>query len=117
MSKKYTLNKTWKLCLEMWTWIVKEWKRTGKNVSSLKEQWLKEHGFGEISLNCFFCEYRVIHKREAPNSICLGCPASFVDPKFSCINALYDYEDHPDKFLNKIRALNRKRLKAKAVKK
>ena len=106
------LERSWKLCIEMWTWIVKEWRRTNKRSLSLKAQWMDEHGFkDDITADCFFCEYNAQHRKEEAG--CVKCPARLIDPNFDCGNEEYDYEHHPDKFLNKIRALNRKRLKAK----
>lgn len=113
--KRLTLNETWVLCLRMWKWIAGQ-KRKGniKCVPILKEQWLKEHGFGrkKIRADCFFCEYAFQH-REAFDT-CKSCPGQIINPRFACGNTTYDYQLKPIAFYKKLVSLNKKRKKKKA---
>ncbi len=114
--KKQNLDETWRLCLKMWKWIVKEWRKgKGQNVEILKAVWLKKNHFKDIKDDCFFCNYavRVFKRGRLEKYVCYYCPAAKIDKEFSCVLSECNYFRSPDKFLNKLRALNRKRLKAK----
>ena len=105
-----TLEKTWQKCLKMWRWIVKEWKE-GRNldIDTLKEQWLQKNDFGASLLSdCYFCNY--------DHDGCNKCPGRLVLPSFNCWDDKYNFKRHPDKFLQKLEQLNKKR-KDKSVKK
>lgn len=106
-----TLDKTWKECLRMWKWIVKQIdKGTDESIGTLKVQWLDEHGYGNnnIQAGCFFCHY-ITEKSED----CSICPGYLVDKKFSCQNKTYDYEYKPKKFYKKLLELDTKRRRKK----
>ena len=109
------LNETWRLCLSMWRWIAEEQKRgNNKLVLSLKVEWLQKHGFEEdfIENDCFFCRYAVVHKARVRNTVgCSDCPGTKVDRLFTCFDNDYSYYYKPIAFYNKLRALNRKRIK------
>ncbi len=114
--KRLTLNETWVLCLAMWKWIAEQVKKGEVDVKGLKEQWLKEHGFGKIYIpeNCFFCA----HARRYDNEKVCGCakkmcPGALVNKRFSCTNKTYNYEIKPIAFYNKLVSLNSKRKKGK----
>ena len=108
--KKLTLNETWTECLKMWKWIASQ-KRKGdiNSVHFLKEQWLGNNGYKEMSIrsNCFFCEY--ISKCGRGN--CGYCPGKKIDPEFSCCFSDYDYSYEPILFYKEIKRLNNIRLK------
>lgn len=105
--KKLTLNQTWTLCLRMWKWIAKEWKKTGDSVSDLKKQWLKENGF-EVScwesINCFFCVFDAAHDPEAE---CRCCPGVLVDSGFVCGDEEHSWASDPPAFYAELLRLNR----------
>ena len=104
--RKYSLDKTWRLCIEMWEWIVAKWKKDkGLSISVLKKEWLDMKGIEDIESDCFFCEY---DKYFYDN--CDSCPGRLVSRQFNCGNSSYRYSRKPDKFLAKIKALNKKRL-------
>ncbi len=107
--KKLTLNQTWTLCLRMWRWIAKEWKKTGKSVHLLKIEWLKQNGFNPkaISCECFFCE-RDNQQREEGENYCHHCPARQINPNFHCEQIKeYFYAEKPIAFLAELLRLNR----------
>jgi len=111
---KYSLDKTWELCLEMWPDLVAEWKKTGKDIIVLKGNWMERKGFEDILNDCFFCHYA--GQDEYGGADCTNCPAILVDPGFDCKNSNYYYRDKPDLFLAKIVELNKRRLKMKCAK-
>ena len=111
MKKKMTLNKTWKECLRMWKWIVKQ---TGNNVyessfvvDSLKYRWLKEHGYkpSTICCFCFFCEITA----DGAGYHCTKCPGVKVSRYFRCTNLTYFWAKYPAKFYKKLLQLDAKR--------
>lgn len=105
-----TLEKTWQKCLKMWRQIVKEWKENRYlDVEVLKENWLQKND-PDVSLlsDCYFCNY--------DDNGCNKCPGRLVSPSFDCTDDRYNFEYHPDKFLQKLEQLNRKR-KDKSIKK
>lgn len=107
--KRLTLNETWKLCLSMWWWIAGQKKKGNtSNINNLKWEWLEGHGFdyGEISEDCFFCEY--ITQKDIG---CVNCPGKMVSKRFSCTKTTYHYQSKPIAFYNKLVSLNRKRRK------
>lgn len=109
------LNKTWRLCLSMWRWIAEERKKgNNKGVWPLKVEWLQKHGFEKDSIenDCFFCDYALTHKaRIKTENGCPRCPGTKVDRSFFCVGDDYNYHYRPIAFYNKLRALNRKRMK------
>ena len=97
--KKLSLEETWRLCLEMWKWIAEEWEKDNtKRVAALKQQWLKEHGFENVSSSCFFCAYA--------KSGCGLCPARLVEENFLCDDSEHDYLTKPVEFYHKIVSLH-----------
>jgi hypothetical protein len=114
-----TLEETWKNCLSMWRWIAKEVRKGNKKYpSDLKTEWLAKHGIekDEIYNDCFFCEHAATHAtRNAAAITCPTCPGSRADKTFDCQHEDYCFSKNPIAFYNKLRALNRKRLKAKQV--
>ena len=94
--KKLTLDQTWDLCLQMWKWIVEEWKKDSKdnkdseNVEDLKYAWLDNHGYNAetIAHQCFFCEYTASHVKKRVlgyDRYCDLCPGRKVDATFDCL--------------------------------
>jgi len=104
--KKYSLSKTWRLCLEMWRWVKKMQRETGRYVIDLKSEWCGERGLANLENHCFFCDYA---KDERGVSICKRCPAILIDPHFNCCDPEYSYHRVND-FYAKISELNRIRL-------
>lgn len=107
MTKKLTLEQTWKYCLAMWKWIIKEGKKDeSSGVISLKRRWMIKHPqFSHIEADCFFCHYDRGQEGEA----CLNCPGVLVDKRFSCGENAYDHRTTPAKFYKKLVELNKKR--------
>ena len=112
--KRMNLDESWKLCMSMWRWIAEQIRAGCEySVDVLKEQWLKKHGYkigkyGEyITGNCFFCTYITSCGKEE----CSFCPGKKVDGTFNCMRKDYDFFGRPIAFYNKLRSLNRKRLK------
>ena len=99
--KKLTLDKTWEQCLIMWQWIVRQ--PCPRDISWLKQKWLKKYGFNDICCDCFFCEHD-------NHRTCTCCPGYKVDKNFNCGNKEYDYHSKPAAFLRKLNELNKKRL-------
>lgn len=108
--KKRTLNQTWTLCLRMWRKISREWAEGIMDIHQLKEKWLKENGFEDITADCFFCDY--------DNASCRSCPGKLIDPEFDCTFTPYDYKDNPPGFYKELLRLNRirKDIKCKNIK-
>ena len=102
------LEDTWTNCLAMWKWIaeqVKSGEADYTDAGRLKRQWLVEHKYVYIYLNCFFCDY----VKGYGNINCEKCPGALVDKSFRCGNILYDYICKPIKFYEKLVELNKKR--------
>ena len=109
---KMTLDEAWKNSISMWRWVASQKrKHPYSDVSRLKRVWLKKHGFDLIVCNCFFCEYD--DKKGGAKLLCAFCPGILVEEDFGCCCEGYDWERTPIAFYNKIRSLNRKRLKGK----
>ena len=108
--KKLNLDETWKKCLLMWRWIIRQ--PCPRNVLRLKEKWLKKNGFdyGDIESDCFFCDYANRYMG------CFSCPGGKVEKNFSCCNYDYHYFYKPVAFLKKITELNKIRLAKKEKK-
>ena len=108
MRKPRTLDECWAACIEMLTWMVNQLeKHPYSNITTLKEKWVKLHGYEEINLNCFFCEWDETHGKTRKD--CRYCPARYVDGKFNCNNVEYRWNKRPKTFLAKIKALDKKR--------
>ena len=107
--KRLTLNETWKLCLSMWRWIARQWKKRNISADGLKEEWLDNHGFAYegIDKDCFFCKYT----QQNNDGDCDACPGKMVSERFSCTKITHHYQYKPIAFYNKLVSLNRKRLK------
>lgn len=104
-----TLNQTWKNCLRMWKWIVKQVKKGRTNVENLKEEWLEEHEFtNPLWSDCFFCDYDAQHS-SGNDECCSKCPGRLVSKSFNCMESGYDYQDRPEKFYQKLLQLDAKR--------
>ena len=106
--KKLTLDETWKQCLKMWRWIVRQLReRPYANIGSLKREWLDSHGFGDVALDsdCFFCEWA--------DGDCGKCPGVKVRKDFECMDTDYDFANEPAAFLREITRLNKIRLAKK----
>lgn len=103
--KKLTLNETWKRCLRMWRWIVKEWEKDNTQiVGILKEIWLEKYDpDANLEYDCYFCNYYM-------ESNCSNCPPVLVNKKFRCWNSSYSFDCKPNKFLAKLEQLNKIRL-------
>lgn len=104
---KLTLNQTWRECIRMWKWIVKNCDGNSRLVEVLKAQWLKGHGYTKVDSNCFFCEYDGQHTQQEIG--CPECPGKLADKRFSCGRVTYSYIDLPKKFLKKLLELDAKR--------
>jgi hypothetical protein len=106
--ERISLEETWRICLNMWRWIVMQRKRGDRrSVNKLKTEWLEKHSFDiYIEAECFFCAY--VSKR---NSGCRLCPGAKVDGEFRCFNRKYHWVTRPVAFYEKIKELNRKRKK------
>lgn len=107
--KKLTLNQTWVLCLRMWRWIAKEWKKLEEDPHDIhywvvlqKAKWLRDHGYASIKNNCFFCE-RVDDRVHVID--CVDCPGALVDSEFHCYDAGWCFD--PPRFLSELLRLNR----------
>jgi len=110
MHNKMTLDEAWKNSISMWRWVASQKrKHPYSDVSRLKRVWLKKHGFDSIFCNCFFCEYD--DNENTAGALCDFCPGVLVDKDFGCCYKGYNWWDAPIAFYNKIRSLNRKRLK------
>lgn len=109
MTKKLTLNRTWKLCLAMWKWITETWK-PGMNVYYLKGQWLQAHDYEikNIISDCFFCNYDVNHRKDEEFE-CSSCPGKLVSKRFNCCRLSYCHNIKPLKFYKKLLQLDAKR--------
>jgi len=107
-KKRLTLNNVWKLCVDgLWKYVAKR-KRAGdkRPVFELKRVWMNRHGYkdGEISADCFFCEYNAQHPGDED---CSNCPGKLVDNTFDCSNESYYYSDKPCDFLDELMRLNK----------
>jgi len=114
--KKITLNETWKRCLAMWQWIVKELKaRPEADISELKEEWVdKNHPEDLAGTLCYFCDWHNAHRKAKGQGCCLGCPGCpgcLVSPRFNCYKA--GWGTNPARFLRTLKRLNKKRLAKK----
>lgn len=101
-----SLKETWKDCMSLWGFIYRK-KMAGdkRSVYKLKIEWTdKREQAGETHSMCFFCLYDAKRKTG-----CATCPGVKVDPDFDCYNPLYNFNDNPVAFYNKLRSLNRKR--------
>ena len=112
MSKRYTVDETWELCLKMWKWISRQCKGRSegwcrKNVDLLKRQWLVTNGFtvGDIENDCFFCEYAT-----SGLDSCRSCPTKAIERNSHCMNSENHFEIIPRKFYAELRRLNKIRL-------
>lgn len=99
-TQKMTLDETWKNCLKLWKFVARR-VRGHTTVYDLKAEWMDEHNFYGVELNCFFCE--------ASAGNCRTCPGAIIDPDFRCDNDEYDWNNHPIKFYKELVSLNRKR--------
>ncbi len=109
MAKKMSkLDLCWKNCLSMWGWIAEQAK-SGSSTSTtrLKRMWCRANKTLGLHNNCFFCEYDANKNKGSCNS----CPGTAVEEDFRCWAEEYDYDEKPIAFYNKLRDLNRKRLK------
>jgi len=100
--KYHSEAETWQLCIQMWRWVVDQWRKTRDPIRIIKARWMDKFWGGRyIYANCFFCE--------AVNGECFECPGRKINSQFHCVNFTYHYEDCPDKFLKKILAMDEKR--------
>ncbi len=109
--KKLNLDETWKLCLEMWKWVVKQ-RRLGRkgSVDELKDEWCGINNYEELLLDCFFCERTAFRGSRR----CRLCPARRIEKDFSCTNeAGIHYFHSPKKFYTNLLRLNKIRLAKK----
>ncbi len=108
--EKLNLDETWRLCLKMWKWVVKQ-RRSGRkdNIDSLKEEWCDENHYQEIILSCFFCEYDKRYGNQ-----CFSCPARRIEKDFKCHGAVaIHYFFNPEEFYKNLLRLNKIRLAKK----
>jgi hypothetical protein len=106
---KMNLNETWKLCLQMWKWVAKNYNGS-ISVNYLKERWCEEHDFAgdkQPENSCFFCDY----VEERGRDECELCPGRKVDPDFDCYDEKYSFDCKPKEFYKKLVQLNKKRMK------
>jgi len=112
MTKKLTLEQTWRHCLAMWKWIAEEAKQGSTwDVYDLKAEWMDKHPqFGGIIVSCFFCHY----DDEQGCGDCSQCPGRLVDKEFHCLyHETYHFPEKPVKFYQKLLELNKKRKEKK----
>ena len=112
-TKGMRVATVWKLCLEMWDWIVERiLAGDERDVSELKLAWCKGHNF-DLRAACFFCDYalRVSGERFLFEEACICCPGKAVSPRFDCQNEAYDWDYEPLRFHAKLHRMNKKRLK------
>ena len=112
--KRLTLDETWKQCLKMWRWIVREvGKReitsplSAGEITDLKREWIAANGFKRMLNDCFFCAYDSRYAVE-----CSHCPAGSMEggDAFWCeYNPEFNWASEPAAFLRKLESLNRKR--------
>jgi len=116
-SKKYSLRKTWELCLEMYKDVSKEWEQCGGDINVLKENWLERKGIGhDIVGNCFFCHYRQTHKTKfSSKSLCPRCPGAEIDRQFDCYVAKWN--TNPIEFYRTLKRMHAKWKKKHPLKK
>lgn len=110
--KNLDLDRSWKLCKQMWKWISEEYTglyNSEEEVAILKDQWLQDHNIRNVELDCFFCDWAKKTKAEFTTygNYCNLCPGKLVDPKFSCVNPKYHYVDKPKAFYQKILHLDK----------
>ena len=115
MDKKMTLAQTWKNCLRMWKWVVKEYDKKDKDWKvwgsgqDLKIDWIDEHPeYDYLADYCFFCEWSVKHRVDG-EYFCSNCPGRMVNKKFDCLDDSYHYSRKPKKFYKKLLQLDEKR--------
>lgn len=110
-KKKLTLDETWKQCLKMWRWIVKQKKlHPYSEVNVLKRKWFRKYSPRDSKLaHCFFCDYNKANH----GGYCRKCPATVIDQSFYCGNSKYHFAYEPTAFLKEITRLNKIRLKEK----
>ena len=104
MRKPRTLNECWAACIEMCEWTASERSYyPGLDVDRLKCEWLYDNGYTQLKLNCFFCDWC--------KGACHRCPARKIDEEFNCMDYDYSYDENPQAFLAKIKALDKIRRK------
>jgi len=110
--KEYTLDETWNNCLAMWKHISRRMLKPGRDVNDEKRRWCKIHGFENLFLGCFFCDY-TDRKRRLGRPLCSNCPGYLVDKSFNCMNLHYHYILKPRAFYQELKRLNKIRLERK----
>ena len=104
-NKQLTIDGTWRLCLQLWRWVIKQYKLSGGSIAMLKIDWFDSHWKGEYQhAHCFFCEYN------GETIGCNNCPGALVDPSFRCWNEGKHYMSNPIEFFEELKRLNKKRL-------
>ena len=105
---KLTLDQTWIKCLKMWKWVVKHHHKNRDDVINLKYSYLKMCHIEpyQISNLCYFCNVAI-----SAGYACENCPGKLVDPIFNCRNPKYNYCKKPEKFLAKLKQLNKQKRK------
>ncbi len=110
--KRMSLKKTWTHCIPMCRWVSEQWIAGRRDVSSLKQEWLRAHGFevdgndNGVLCNCFFCEYTTRFSGDANDYDCAKCPGRLIDPEFWCLDTP-SYASDPHGFYNRLRRLHR----------
>ena len=111
-TKGMKIATVWKLCLDMWDWIVYRIRAGDKrDVNELKLAWCKGRNF-DLRAACFFCDYALLRTPSGDLSkACHLCPGVQVHKSFCCHRKEYFWFGSPLKFHAKLHRMNKKRLK------
>ena len=105
-SELAALNRAWKRCIKMWTFIAKDLEKSDSDVYELKDQWAYEHDHDKLRAhhNCHFCAYAKSHILDDYN--CKhSCPGKMVDPDFRCQGRRWDWRKKPVAFYERLLVL------------
>ena len=113
-----SLDKTWKLCLDQWEYVIDNLDRED-NIDFLKDEWLKKNGRQNEKKRplwgCFFCKYAeenmgiFVEKNDYSGLYCPECPGYKVNNKFHCeYRDSYNWQAKPKKFYKKLKEMHNK---------
>lgn len=113
MKTRLSLNKAWEKCIKSWEKIVKAHKEGEGSITELK------HKIVPITAHahCYFCEYDQQQRAGSDKlTVCTKCPLTLAGVKkircqLRCNSTEWGYVHQPEKFLRKLKQLDRKRRK------